>query len=80
VAGYRLIDDVLEKLTAAVASFECIAFNHFFQMPLKLHSAGRSSNIRVIIQAQGQEFPGSSVSMSRSVSFSQSSRSFLTFR
>jgi len=35
VAGYRLIDDVLEKLTAAVASFECIAFNHFFQMPLK---------------------------------------------
>jgi len=30
-----LIDDVLEKLTAAVASFECIAFNHFFQMPLK---------------------------------------------
>ncbi len=45
-----------------------------------LHSAGRRSNIRVIIQSRGQEFEGSSVSMSRSVSFSQSRRSFLTFR
>ena len=32
---YRLTDDVLEKLTAAVASLKRIAFNHLAQMPLK---------------------------------------------
>jgi len=34
VAGYRLIDDVLEKLTAAVAPLEYIALNHFLQVVL----------------------------------------------
>jgi hypothetical protein len=45
-----------------------------------LHSAGRWSNIRVITLSRSQEFRGSSASMSRSLSFSQASRSFLTFR
>ena len=45
-----------------------------------LHSAGRWSDIRVIILSRGQEFRGSSASMSLSLSFSQASRSFLTFR
>ena len=34
VACDRLIDDVLEKLTAAVAPLEYIAFNHFLQVVL----------------------------------------------
>src|SRR5580698_2925053 len=35
VAGYRLIDDVLKKLAAAVASLEYITLNHFLQMMLQ---------------------------------------------
>lgn len=45
-----------------------------------LHSAGCRSNIRVLIQRQGRGCLGGSMSMRRSVSFSQSTSSFLTLR